>query len=332
MKKRVFSILTLCLLLAGAVATVVTVKCQSSREEADEVFVEQESVVENNVENLDSSFGEENKLIRMRKRAAKDINGNSSVTIEAEVSPVVIDNTLIWTIEWATESSMKVSDYVRMTVSQDTLSATLQYLNGFETQIIVTATSHSTPTVSAQCTVDCYKRTSEVNYFELIFYNGYYEIKANNGVLDCTALTYNDVLDINVEEVNISSVQTGTVNGNYTQKYKYTIDATAELGNILDSMQLTMGPLQPVSVDFNDYVYIHSLFETITGRDGLLENVDFLVELSKINDWFVLTVIVEDYYNNELIGTYEKTYHMKFDISDSMNVEEVTLNNNQIIF
>ena len=94
---------------------------------------------------------------------------DNSVTITASVEPnYVLDKTLDWNIEWVSESTKNVNDYVSMSVSDDTLSATILYLEVFDTQILVTATSKSNPEVSAICTVDCYKRVSSV-YVDLAF-------------------------------------------------------------------------------------------------------------------------------------------------------------------
>ena len=122
------------------------------------------------------------------QKLSNDISG---VTVQATVNPSsVADNTLNWTLSWKTTNSNNVNDYVSMQVSADTQSVTLTYIKQFDTQIVLKATSNLTPGVSAQCSIDCYKR---VEYSELSETKGYIDgeivsltVDEQNKTIDCS--------------------------------------------------------------------------------------------------------------------------------------------------
>lgn len=91
----------------------------------------------------------------------------TAYTITATVSPTTaIDADLEWTVAWASGttwgSSKTVTDYVTVTPSSDTLSATVECFQAFGAQIIITACIRSNTSVSATATVDYARRVSSV--------------------------------------------------------------------------------------------------------------------------------------------------------------------------
>ena len=324
MKKKVLNILTLCLLIAGVFTTALVIINRNSNSEA-------ESLVE---ENIDGSTSEDSGLIKMRKYANQDLYGNQTVTIEAQVSPVVIDNSLNWTIDWATSSTKDIRDYVRMTIGAETHSVILTHLQNFDTQIIVTATSNATPTVSASCTVDCYKRTTDIEEFGLVIGDGL-NITQDRNELDLSLFSFNDVLYCPINDTTITTATVGTVaSGNYTRTFKYRLSFSGEVNMLILKYQLDNNTTTREYISWDDWdgTIIAEVFEVITGNDEVFSNAEFLEELASVYHWLNVDVIVEDYHNGQLIGSYTERYEMYFDISDSMNVSEIFLDNSSVIF
>ena len=87
----------------------------------------------------------------------------ASVTLTATVTPSWATQALSWSVafsnpssEWATGKT--VTDYVTVTPGETTLTATVQCLQPFGEQIIVTVSADEFDDVSATCTVDFQRR------------------------------------------------------------------------------------------------------------------------------------------------------------------------------
>ncbi len=102
---------------------------------------------------------------------------DSSVTIKATVTPTDATNAkLNWTVEWVSDTSefatgKTVTDYVTVTSSSDSHTATVKCLQPFGEQIRVKATAQSNPNASASCTVDYIKRVTGIKSFDVV--NGF---------------------------------------------------------------------------------------------------------------------------------------------------------------
>lgn len=92
----------------------------------------------------------------------------ASVTLKATVGPEDATNKILeWTVAFADPTSSwasgkTVTDYVKVTPSGDTLSATVECIAPFSAQIVVTVTSEANPDASASCTVDYAKKVTDV--------------------------------------------------------------------------------------------------------------------------------------------------------------------------
>lgn len=99
---------------------------------------------------------------------------DSSVTIKATVTPTDATNAkLNWTVEWVSDTSdfaagKAVTDYVTVTSSSDSHTATIKCLQPFGEQISVKATAQSNPNASASCTVDYIKRVTGIKSFDVL--------------------------------------------------------------------------------------------------------------------------------------------------------------------
>lgn len=93
----------------------------------------------------------------------------ASVTLTATVTPSWATQALSWSVafndpasEWATGKT--VTDYVTLTPGETTLTATVQCLQPFGEQIVVTVSADEFEGVSASCTVDFAQRIKTVIY------------------------------------------------------------------------------------------------------------------------------------------------------------------------
>ena len=93
----------------------------------------------------------------------------ASVTLTATVTPSWATQDLSWSVafndpasEWATGKT--VTDYVTVTPGETTLTATVQCLQPFGEQIIVTVSADEFDDVSATCTVDFQRRVVDATF------------------------------------------------------------------------------------------------------------------------------------------------------------------------
>lgn len=171
-----FLAVLLVLVIAGAAALVGVLsdgfknwdKFKTEEEQTEETTDNGAPVIGENGEELPS--GEAIPMPKaMSFRSAAALDGRNaeydSVTLTATVTPSNADNKKVdWTIafanpasEWA--SGKTVTDYVTVTPESDgSLTATVQCLQDFGEQIIITVTSRDNSNAKATCTVDFYKR------------------------------------------------------------------------------------------------------------------------------------------------------------------------------
>ena len=94
---------------------------------------------------------------------------DSVYTITATITPAnVTDPTVLWTAEWTNSASAwasgkAVTEYLSLTPSANTLTATLVCKKEFGEQAIITAKAKSNEDAAASCTVDYVKRITSVS-------------------------------------------------------------------------------------------------------------------------------------------------------------------------
>lgn len=262
------------------------------------------------------------------QKLSNEIGG---VTVQATVNPSsVVDKRLNWTLSWKTTNSNNVNDYVSMQVSADTQSVTLTYIKQFETQIILKATSVLTPEVSAQCSIDCYKR---VEYSGLSEAKGYIDGEAvsltvdeENKTIDCSGYSFAGMRDDGFYNFASSYSSKGTINTTITMSMKLVV--SEDLKSALTSKSLTLKQTEFTIQEFcEDYV----LFDIL----GIIVNLtnDAYTAFSEVNHWFDLIISFENKYNSQTIESLTYTYQMiHFDISDGLSVNSINLNQSTIIF
>lgn len=262
------------------------------------------------------------------QKLSNEIGG---VTVQATVNPSsVADNMLNWTLSWKTTNSNNINDYVSMQVSADTQSVTLTYIKQFETQIILKATSALTPEVSAQCSIDCYKR---VEYSGLSEVKGYINGEAvsltvdeQNKTIDCSGYSFAGMRDDGFSNFTSSYLSKGTINTNITMSMKIVV--SDDLKSALTSKSLTLKQTEFTIKEFcEDYL----LFDIL----GIIVNLtnDAYTAFSEVNHWFDLIITFENKYNSQTIESLSYTYQLiHFDISDGLSVNSINLNQSTIIF
>lgn len=262
------------------------------------------------------------------QKLSNDISG---VTVQATVNPSsVADNTLNWTLSWKTTNSNNVNDYVSMQVSADTQSVTLTYIKQFDTQIVLKATSTLTPGVSAQCSIDCYKR---VEYSGLSEAKGYIDgetvsltVDEQNKTIDCSGYSFAGMRDDGFSNFTSSYSSKGTINTNITMSMKIVV--SEDLKSALTSKSLTLKQTEFTIQEFReDYSLIDIL--------GIIVNLtnDAYTAFGEVNNWFDLMITFENKYNSNTIESLSYTYQLiNFDISDGLSVNSINLNKSTIIF
>lgn len=263
------------------------------------------------------------------QKLSNEIGG---VTVQATVNPSsVADNRLNWTLSWKTTNSNNVNDYVLMQVSADTQSVTLTYIKQFETQIILKATSALTPEVSAQCSIDCYKR---VEYSGLSEAKGYIDgeeislvVDEQNKTIDCSGYSFAGMRDDGFDNFVSSYSSKGTINTTITMSMKIVV--SDDLKSALTSKSLTLKKTEFICNDSDLYDF------TLEDIMGIIVNLtnDAYIAFSEVNHWFDLVISFENKYNSQTIESLSYTYQLiHFDISDGLSVNSINLNQSTIIF
>lgn len=263
------------------------------------------------------------------QKLSNEIGG---VTVQATVNPSsVADNTLNWTLSWKTTNSNNVNDYVSMQVSADTQFVTLTYIKQFETQIILKATSALTPGVSAQCSIDCYKR---VEYSGLSEAKGYINGEAvsltvdeQNKTIDCSGYSFAGMRDDGFSNFTSSYSSKGTINTTITMSMKLVL--SEDLKSALTSKSLTLKQTEFICNDSDLYDF------TLIDIMGIIVNLtnDAYTAFSEVNHWFDLIITFENKYNSQTVESLSYTYQLiHFDISDGLSVNSINLNQSTIIF
>lgn len=263
------------------------------------------------------------------QKLSNDISG---VTVQATVNPSsVVDNTLNWTLSWKTTNSNNINDYVSMQVSADTQSVTLTYIKQFETQIVLKATSVLSPGVSAQCSIDCYKR---VEYSGLSETKGYINGEAvsltvdeQNKTIDCSGYSFAGMRDDGFSNFRSSYSSKGTINTTITMSMKLVV--SEDLKSALTSKSLTLKKTEFICNDSDLYDF------TLEDIMGIIVNLtnDAYIAFSEVNHWFDLVISFENKYNSQTIESLTYTYQLiNFDISDGLSVNSINLNQSTIIF
>ena len=273
------------------------------------------------------------------------VNADGSQTITATVEKKHdVDGTLEWTLAFSDESSdwaigKNVADYVSMTISEDTQSATLQCIEAFGEQIIVSAKAKYYYSVTATATVDYVKRVSNVSVVGLnSSYSGStsYENLIRIGEDSSTAPV--NYLTLNVE------YGIGTING------EVNFDSVSlDLGSYYNSAVSTSGYIAGAST-FNQETNF-SLIDKISSicsfkapvKGGFIYGGGDLSVWSKLVNWFAqqatgngiqasMSCSVSLFYNGSVIETKDFALGGYFLIADTIEPADISLEGQDVAF
>ncbi len=288
----------------------------------------------------------EERGIHLSRRNA--INDDGSFTLQALVMPADATNKkLTWSLKCDDENfwdAYDLENYVKLTVSSDTLSCNVLKLGSCPVQLKIVVTSQVDSSISATCTVDFYKLTNSLNLdFEV--YSRYIDDpdlieeyfhtcdpnENNNFNLDFISST--DFFDFDAFISTISSTSNygvGTINCNtsYTVKLKLHDDV------ITDFEAFNFNEYTTEFVDISDFLD-PTFSEVVTLRNLLsdlcsIENADCLTCIKRTSNLFTLEVIAKDMYANEIINQYSSLYTLSFNLNDVI-ITSIDLDESNII-
>ena len=134
---------------------------------------------------------EESELIKLTKRNAISSNGNS-LSVKATILPSYITNEkLSWSLSWNPSydfsswygGAPKVSNYITITPSTDTLTCSVKVKSSMPTYATLTCTSTRNTSVKATCKIDYVSRN----------FGAYAELFDVKGAIDGIDLTYSQL-------------------------------------------------------------------------------------------------------------------------------------------
>lgn len=266
------------------------------------------------------------KMQRLSNVATQSVT--SGVEVVATVNPDnAVNKELTWTLSWKTSKSDSVANYVTKSVSSDTLTCTLNYVKNFDTQIILTATSVANSSISATCTIDCYKRTSAYELKLAIDFDGPCPAFSadENGFIDYSSgydsfpTDLKDVyFDFESDTENI--IRVGTIDSSFsTTRY---IQLHPDLQTALKSKEITFNSTRIKLVNGTSFNDIFTELCTINSTDN------FKLALASTSNWFSMSVFLTENGESTNIGVF-KLGGFNYSASE---ISSINLNKNSIIF
>ena len=257
----------------------------------------------------------------------------TAYTLTATITPSdAFDKTVDWSIAFDIPSSTwasgkSVSDYVTVTPSSNgSLTATVQCLQDFGEQIIVTVTSRNNSSAKATCTVDYVKRVESVGFISAAENQGtYYDvINVRSNVLG--GLVYSS-LDISYSDFTIDNTFTERV---YMSAYDSVLD---DIGNDIGES------LAARRAQYNQGSYGNTIgyFSCIAYEDMNLvsssvrsEIIYWMIDNPSI-DVFCVDIELDSSYGSDYDYSVSIPIHFSSD-NLAINVSGVSLNDNSIVF
>lgn len=267
------------------------------------------------------------KMKRLSNVSTQSTSGD--IEIVAIVNPSdAVNKKLTWTLTWKTSKSDSISDYVTKSVSSDTLTCTLTYVKNFDTQIILKATSDANSSISATCTIDCYKRTSSFDLKLAIDFDG---------TIGCISPDEDNIIDFSGTYDTLpifKEICFDFGNGFETVNKVGTIDTTTtitrqiilstELETALTNNGITCNSVRCNVTNGTSFNDIFSSFFPITSSDNLK------LALASTSNWFVYCITINDNITGE--SSYKILYQLKGFNYPASEIKSISFNNSSVIF
>lgn len=277
---------------------------------------------------------------------------NNTAVITATVLPTTaFDTTLTWSIRWDDDSTDDISNYVIMSISEDTHTCSLTYLKPFGSTLIVTAVSNSNSNIKDTCFLYCYKIPYNFSWESA----GDYVISVGSNDYDSATFTQNNDQNLTTLTMNNftfdmfknNSYQFVYFNESDFKKYgtdtsysklanNYFITLTPEIYDILnsstelDDLNLYNGEIEKNVTDsytLDSLLRLEMDFDSFN-NDNKIYSVLFENKSIPI---FEFEIIINNYTDSAMTNFHSETHlflRMCFDISTSQFslVESVNIN------
>ncbi len=283
-----------------------------------------------------------NMSLRIKRASSAAAQASDTVTVSATLATngnTVYNKVLNWSIAfknanstWA--SGKKLSDYVTMTVAEDTQSITLTCLKAFSEPITVTAVSDENSSATASCQLDYVKRFVEKDtYFDKD------EGNAVGGAL-CLGEEFFTVYDLSVGEGTITpSIEIADISLIDTEEF---FDITNQMllqgANLITSYSFDMihdGVVSGLNFEF-DFAKLYGFSSSEGHTDAMNE---FYYEAKNIYDryetYFKLSIETQAVYKGVVYDSFSESALVRIDLGSFPDLKAVTgvnLNQSQVIF
>lgn len=263
------------------------------------------------------------------------------LSVTATINPdIAIEQSVTWEINWANSSETKtISDYVSISPSSTEPKVNVTVIKSFPTQIVLKCTSVSNKNVSATCSIDCYKRLSElyIDQSKTRYDNG-------NGFEEISISNESKIIDIcGANDFTLDSFYMD-FNGSQTYKTIGTTDVTVSCNiyiNISTELKNAFsGKLSstPTRINIGDAspMNLEELLNSILS--GFSNNLatktsETILCLRTTDHWFDLTLeFVSTNQEGEIIESYQIEYVMiGFVVTYYTEVKSINLDKTSII-
>lgn len=259
------------------------------------------------------------------KKNRANVNSSESYTLSATIESVgsLVNDDIDWTIAWNGTNSGTVTDYVTMTISEDTHSVVLTFVQAFTTQIKVTATLQIDSTFTGSATIDYVKHTTDLTISATGTSESYTVDNSNNIITlnNCTGATLKD---------GTSKLKV-TVNPNKIGTYGSGKVAWVAL-SFSDELEAATG----ITGRGAQYNFANELVSIGWALDiaNLLKDEAFVKAAANVDHWFDLTIKYDDHnISSTPINSYQEVYKIYgIDITDLITVNSFSLNETEIYF
>lgn len=143
-----------------------------------------------------------NEIITLSKRKAISSNGQT-LSVKATLTPSYANDTVTWSVSWATTYSQNINNYITLTPSTDTLTCSVKAKSAFSKRIILTCTLVSNTSIKKTCYIDYVGRTYGVSV-------DYENVKT---LIDDIDLTFEQLGEHSLELISSFSTSGGTLTG-----------------------------------------------------------------------------------------------------------------------
>ena len=302
----------------------------------------QEQIISNDLLVNTGANDSSDSVIKLKANARVE-SGVTKVKVEAAINGTVsgfgswYNAELSWDLNWKTEKADNVENYVKLDVLSNT-SVELTYLQQFDTQIILSATSVENDDVCATCTIDCYERSDFENYTVKVNGKDCEEVISSSqidvgSVISGEEFMHGTRLDlvINNDDVKVGTIETVTkVSGFYT--------ISSELLQVFEDYGYTS--FKEIAFDkmreydaFTALEYIVDSLVLVDRQTGVLLETELHDVLSDVNCWFTLMLQADDLYMGESVNQHIFEMDVLIDyVPNYGDMSSVSFDKSSIIF